>query len=156
MVNTNANLVSDLGLLLLRLTGLGMALAHGLGKIVALASGRGDGFIAGVESLGFPLPALFAWAAALAEFLGGLGVALGLGTRVAAAFAAFTMFVAAFLRHHALQHLLVVLGALDASEETVRSWGNPELALVYLLAFATLTLTGGGRFSLERRLRRRR
>ena len=152
----STNLLNDLALLLLRLTGLGMALAHGLGKVVSLATGQGDGFIAGVESLGFPLPALFAWAAALAEFLGGLCVALGLGTRVAAAFAAFTMFVAAFLRHHALQHLLVALGAMDASEETVRSWGNPEMALVYLCAFATLALTGGGRFSLERLLRRRR
>jgi putative oxidoreductase len=122
--------------------------------MMALASGRGDGFISGVESLGFPLPALFAWAAALAEFLGGLCVALGLGTRVAAAFAASTMFVAAFVRHHALQHLLVAVGVMNASEETLRSWGNPELALVYLLAFATLGLTGGKRFSLERLLRR--
>lgn len=149
-------LSNDLALLLLRLTGLGMALAHGYGKVAALAAGDGDRFIAGVESLGFPLPALFAWSAALAEFLGGLCVALGLGTRVAAAFAAFTMFVAAFMRHHALQHLLVALGAMEASEETVRSWGNPELALVYLLAFATLVLTGGGRFSLERVFRRNR
>jgi putative oxidoreductase len=156
MVKMNTTLSNDLALLLLRLTGLGMALAHGFGKVVSLASGRGDGFIAGVESLGFPLPALFAWAAALAEFVGGLCVALGLGTRVAAAFAASTMFVAAFLRHHAFQHLLVALGLMETSEETVRSWGNPELALVYLLAFTTLTLTGGGRFSLERVIRRHR
>jgi putative oxidoreductase len=140
----------DLALLLLRLSGLGLALAHGWGKVVALSTGRGEGFIAGVEALGFPLPALFAWAAALAELLGGLCVALGLGTRVAAAFAAVTMFVAAFLRHHALQHLLVTLGVMKASEETVRSWGNPELALVYFAVFAALVLTGGGRFSLER------
>ncbi len=143
-------LVNDVALLLLRLSGLGLALAHGYGKVMALSSGEGAGFIAGVESLGFPLPGLFAWAAALAEFLGGLCVALGVGTRVAAAFAASTMFVAAFLRHHALQHLLVALGAMKASDETVRSWGNPELALVYLLVFGALVLTGGGRFSLER------
>ena len=149
-------LLSDVALLLLRLSGLGMALAHGYGKVVSLAAGEGDGFIAGVASLGFPLPALFAWSAALAEFLGGLCVALGLGTRVAAASAAFTMLVAAFLRHHALQHLLVALGAMKASEETVRSWGNPELALVYLVVFAALALTGGGRFSLERLFRRGR
>ena len=147
---------SDLGLLLLRLTGLGLALAHGYGKVAALAAGEGDRFIAGVESLGFPLPGLFAWAAALAEFLGGLCVALGLGTRVAAAFAGFAMFVAAFLRHHALQHLLVAVGAMGASEETVRSWGNPELALLYLLVFGALVVTGGGRFSLDRLLPSRR
>ena len=147
---------SDLGLLLLRLTGLGLALAHGYGKVAALAAGEGGRFIAGVESLGFPLPGLFAWAAALAEFLGGLCVALGLGTRVAAAFAGFAMFVAAFLRHHALQHLLVAVGAMGASEETVRSWGNPELALLYLLVFGALVVTGGGRFSLDRLLPSRR
>jgi putative oxidoreductase len=148
--------LSDLGLLLLRLSGLGLALAHGYGKVVALAAGEGGRFIAGVESLGFPLPGLFAWAAALAEFLGGLCVALGLGTRVAAAFAGFAMFVAAFLRHHALQHLLVAVGAMRASEETVRSWGNPELALLYLLIFGTLVVTGGGRFCLDRLLPSRR
>lgn len=149
-------LLNDVALLLLRLSGLGMALAHGYGKVVALAAGEGGGFIAGVESLGFPLPGLFAWAAALAEFLGGLCVALGLGTRVAAASAGFAMFIAAFVRHHALQHVLVALGAMQASEETVRSWGNPELALVYLLAFGTLALTGGGRLALERVLPGRR
>jgi putative oxidoreductase len=149
-------LTSDLALLLLRLSGLGLALAHGYGKVVALSTGHGDRFVAGVESLGFPLPGLFAWAAALAELLGGLCVAIGLGTRLAAAFAAVTMFVAAFLRHHALQHLLVTLGVMKASEETVRSWGNPELALVYLIVMVALVLAGGGRFSLERALPGRR
>ena len=146
----NQTLLNDLALLLVRLSGLGMALAHGLGKVTALAAGEGDGFIAGVESLGFPLPGLFAWAAALAEFLGGLCVALGLGPRVAAASAGFTMFIAAFVRHHAHHHLLVAVGAMQVSKETARSWGNPELALLYLLVFATLVLTGGGRFSLDR------
>jgi putative oxidoreductase len=147
-------LMDDVALLLLRLSGLGLALAHGYGKVAALAAGHGDRFIAGVESLGFPLPGLFAWAAALAEFLGGLCVALGLGTRVAAGLAGFTMLVAAFLRHRAHLHLLVSVGAMRASEETVRSWGRPELALLYLLVFAALVLTGGGRFSLDRLLRR--
>ena len=150
----NKTLLDDVALVLLRLSGLGLALAHGYGKVLALAAGDGDRFIAGVESLGFPLPGLFAWAAALAEFLGGLCVALGLGTRVAAGFAGFAMFVAAFMRHKAHLHLLVAVGAMRASEDTVRSWGNPELALLYLLVFGTLALTGGGRFSLERVLRR--
>jgi putative oxidoreductase len=150
----NRTLLDDVALLLLRLSGLGLALAHGYGKVLALAAGDGDRFVAGVESLGFPLPGLFAWAAALAEFLGGLCVALGLGTRVAAGFAGFAMFVAAFVRHKAHLHLLVAVGAMRASEETLRSWGQPELALLYLLVFGTLAITGGGRFSLERVLRR--
>ena len=146
----NRTFLDDIALVLLRLSGLAMALAHGYGKVAALATGEGDRFIAGVESLGFPLPGLFAWAAALAEFLGGLCVALGLGTRVAAASAGFAMFVAAFVRHQAHQHLLVAVGVMQVSEETLGSWGNPELALLYLLVFATLVLTGGGRFSLDR------
>lgn len=149
-------LLNDLALVMLRLSGLGLALVHGYGKVVALSTGNGDRFIAGVGSLGFPLPGLFAWAAALAEFLGGLCVALGLGTRVAASFAGVTMFVAAFVRHHALQKFLVAVGAMKVSDETLRSWGNPEMALVYLLVFASLVLTGGGRFSLERVLPGRR
>jgi putative oxidoreductase len=152
----NRTLLTDLALLLLRLCGLGMALAHGYGKLAALAAGEGGRFIAGVEALGFPLPGLFAWAAALAEFLGGLCVALGLGTRIAAAFAGFTMFVAAFARHHAFQHLLVAVGALTVSEETARSWGSPEMALLYLVVFVALALTGGGRFSVDRLLPGRR
>ena len=31
-------------------------------------------------------------------------------------------------------------------------WGNPELALVYLLAFVTIALLGPGWFSLDARL----
>jgi putative oxidoreductase len=151
----NRERLNDVGLLLLRLCGLFLAVAHGWGKVSALAAGHADGFIAGVGDLGFPLPGLFAWAAALSEFAGGLCVALGLGTRVAAAFVAFTMAVAAFLRHHALAHLLVALGAMQVPEETQRSWGNPELALVFLLVFTTLVLAGGGRFALERIWRRR-
>jgi putative oxidoreductase len=145
----------DVALLVLRLVGLGMAFGHGWGKIVALSAGRGDGFIGAVAGLGFPAPGLFAWAAALAEFVGGLCVALGLGTRVASGFAAFTMLVAAFGRHQAHRHLLVTLGLDRASEETIKAWGNPELALVYLVVFLTITVMGPGRLALDQLIRKR-
>ena len=51
----------DLGLLILRLAGAGLALAHGWGKVVSLSAGQGERFIAGVAELGFPAPGLFAW-----------------------------------------------------------------------------------------------
>jgi putative oxidoreductase len=146
----------DVAVLILRLAGLGLALAHGWGKVAALAMGSGDRFVEGVASLGFPLPALFAWAAALAEFGGGLAVALGLGTRVAAGFAAFTMAVAAFGRHHAHELLLVKLGLAGATPDQLKAWGNPELALVYLALFLGVALLGGGRFSLDAGLGRKR
>jgi putative oxidoreductase len=146
----------DIALLLLRLAGLGLAIGHGWGKIAALATGGGDRFISGVESLGFPIPGLFAWAAAFAEFAGGLCVAFGLGSRIAASFGAVTMFVAAFLRHRFHQRLLVSLGLLSVPQDVVEKWGNAELALVYLLCLLPVVLLGGGRFSLDHLLFKRR
>ncbi len=148
-------MTKDVALLVLRLAGLGLALAHGWGKIAALASGEGGGFIEGVGSLGFPMPGLFAWAAGLAEFAGGLFVAFGLFTRVAASFAGFTMLVAGFLRHKFHLHLLVWLGLFQASEETIEGWRDPEKALVYVLIFVALILMGGGRLSLDRIVRKK-
>ena len=88
----------DIALLVLRLSGLALAVLHGWGKVVSLANGQGQRFVEGVAAMGFPAPALFAWAAALAEFGGGLLVFLGLASRLAAASAAFTMLVAAVAR----------------------------------------------------------
>jgi putative oxidoreductase len=147
----------DWALLLLRLAGLGLAFAHGWAKVGQLAFGDPARQIDGIARLGFPMPGFFAWCAALAECAGGLLVALGLFTRVAASLAAFTMFVAAFLRHKFHLHLLVALGLLSVPEATVDSWGNPEKALLYLLVMVALVLAGGGQLSLDHwhRMRRR-
>lgn len=144
---------NDLALVALRLSGLFLAVGHGWGKVSALATGNGARFIEGVAGLGFPLPGLFAWAAALGELAGGLLVFVGLGTRYAAALAGFTMFVAAFFRHKAHLHLLVNLGMTRASDGAVTGWGNPELALMYLLVMLSLVLTGGGGLALDRWVR---
>jgi putative oxidoreductase len=148
-------MTKDVALLILRLAGLGLAFAHGWGKISALASGEADGFIERVGQLGFPVPVVFAWAAGLAEFVGGLFVAFGLFTRVAASFAAITMLVAGFLRHKFHLHLLVWLGLFDASKESIESWRDPEKSLVYLLIMLALILMGAGRFSLDSIVRKK-
>ena len=145
----NPTLGKDLALLLLRLCGLGLAYAHGWAKVVALASGEGARLLSAVAALGFPMPVVFAWAAGLSEFAGGILVALGLGTRIAAPFAAFTMLVAAFLRHHAHEQVLHVLGIAPVSAETLEKWGNPERALIYLICLLAISLLGPGRFSLD-------
>jgi putative oxidoreductase len=139
---------ADLGLLVLRLTGLSLAVFHGWPKLLALQTGTSK-FPEAVAALGFPAPTVFAWLAALAEVAGGLGVALGLGTRLAAALAGFTMVVAAFAQHHAHEHLLVRLGLRTANPETVAAWGSPELALLYLAVLIGLALTGPGRLSID-------
>ena len=123
----------DLGLLWLRvLMGLGIAW-HGYGKIFG---GKIPGFAEGIAGMGFPFPEFFAWAAALSEFAGGLLVALGLFTRPAAGFVFVTMTVAAFVRH-------------SADPFSVK-----EMALAYWTMSGALILLGGGRFALERKLRR--
>ena len=108
----------NLGLLVLRvMAGAGIA-RHGYQKVF---EGQVQGLTA---AMGFPMPAVFAWAAALSEFLGGILVALGLLTRPAAFFVFATMSVAAFDRHRADPLAL------------------KELALAYWTMALALVLTG--------------
>lgn len=81
--------------------------------------------------MGFPAPVVFAWAAALSEFLGGFSLLLGLFTRPAAIFVACTMFSAAFIRH-----------AGDP-------FSNKEKALLYLLVAMAFFVLGSSRSSLD-------
>ncbi|MBI4388031.1 MAG: DoxX family protein [Candidatus Omnitrophica bacterium] len=120
----------DLGLLWLRiLMGVGIA-HHGFGKVFG---GNIEGFAQGVAKLGFPVPIVFAWLSALAEFAGGILVAIGFQTRIAALFVFINMSVAAFMQH-----------AADPLKVK-------ELALCYWVMAGTLILTGGGKFSFKRR-----
>lgn len=122
---------SDIGLLILRL-GCGMGIAyHGCQKVF---QGNMDRLIEGVSGMGFPLPVVFAWAAALAELAGGVAIALGLCTRVAAFFIFVTMTVAAFVAH----------GSDPFSEK--------ELALAYWVMAAALMGLGSGRFSIDAKI----
>jgi putative oxidoreductase len=144
----------DLGLFVLRLSGVALAVWHGFGKIAGLAGGE-SGFAQGVAELGFPQPGLFAWAAALAEGVGGCLIALGLLTRVSAGLAGVTMAIAAFGRHRLHEQLLSGIGIRPLSAEALEEMGNPEKALVYLLVFLALVLLGPGRWSLDHLIFRR-
>ena len=59
--------MTDAAILVLRLSGLGLALAHGWPKMERFLSGQAAPFVEGVAALGFPYPTIFAWAAALAR-----------------------------------------------------------------------------------------
>lgn len=126
--------MTDLALLVLRLTFGGGMVAHGLAK---LGPGMAE-FSRTVAELGFPLPHALAWAAALAEILGGFLLLVGLFTRYAAALPTAVMLVAIFRVH----------------------WGTPwpewEKAALYLAAVLALALAGPGRLSLDRLLFRDR
>lgn len=117
----------DVGLLLLRV-GVGglMLFGHGLKKALRyaeLSATFSDPLgIGSVHSLNLAI---------FAEVLCAAMVMVGLATRVAAINVAGTMAVAAFVVH-----------GNDP-------WPKPELAIVYLLPFLALALTGAGRFSLD-------
>ena len=124
--------LADVGLLLLRLfAGLALAFGHGINKLPP-----SEGFLRGVSNLGFPMPEVFGWAAGLAEFGGGLLLALGLMTRPASFFIGCTMAVAAFGRH-----------AADP-------FSGKEKALLFLAVAVLYLLAGAGRYSIDALLRR--
>ena len=119
----------QLGLLWLRVfTGAGIAYP-GYQKIFG---GMIPKLTEGVAAMGFPMPEVFAWAASLSEFAGGILLILGLATRFAAFFIFFTMSVAAFI-------------ALKSAPLE----GAKELALAFWTVSAALMMTGAGRFSLD-------
>jgi putative oxidoreductase len=121
---------TDLGLLVLRVWfGLVLAFGHGLSKVGALGA-----FSAKVAGMGVPAASVLAPAAALSEFVGGILFAIGLFSRVAAAFVLATMLTAAFFVH--------------AADPFIKK----EFALAYAVAALCVLIAGPGRFSLDQRL----
>lgn len=130
-ISANRNqILTDLGLVILRLFGgLAMAYQHGFGKLQKLSG----------ENIQFPDPLGIGTVPSLvlagsAEFFCALAVAIGLFTRIMSIPLAFTMAVAAFVVH-----------GPDPFE-------RKEMALLYLVIFTTLALTGPGRLSADHRL----
>ena len=119
--------LANAGLTLLRIfAGVALAFSHGISKLPP-----GEGLVQGTAKMGFPAPELFAWAAALAEFTGGIGLALGLFTRISSFFIAFTMLVA-----------IVGVHLRDP-------FGKQELAFLYLFIAVAFLLKGAGDWSID-------
>ena len=124
-------MAGEIGLLVLRVsTGLTLAFAHGMGKVPPQ-----EGFVGMVGEMGFPAPIVFAWLAGIAEFFGGILVALGLLTRPAALLATINMAVAFFIAH-----------ADDP-------FNVAELAMIFGCVMLSIMLIGSGRLSVDRMLR---
>ncbi len=117
----------DIGLLLLRVVvGLLMLTQHGWGKLLSYGE-RSDTW---ADPIGLGGPVSMALAV-FAEVICSALVVLGLGTRMAAIPVVITMAVAAGIVH----------------------WDDPfgkkEFALLFLMPFLTLVLTGAGRYSVD-------
>jgi putative oxidoreductase len=114
-----------------------VGIVHGWPKLKDLSS-----FIANVDRLGIPLPEVFATAAALSEFLGGIALILGFYGRYAAFFFACTMAVAVFRVHWANGFLASAKGY--------------EYPLTLLVASISLMLSGSGPLSVDYLLGRKK
>ncbi len=126
--------ISNLWLLLLRLSVAGFMLSHGYPKLTRL-------FETGEIKFGDPIgigPAASLVLAVFAEFLCSILIGLGLFTRLATIPLIITMLVAALISHGA------------------DPFGKKELALVYLLIYLTLLVFGGGKYSADKLISGRR
>jgi uncharacterized membrane protein YphA (DoxX/SURF4 family) len=126
----------DIGLLILRSSGLFLLVTFGCQKLFGLAqiihagaslSSAGLGPL--IRDAGFPAPALAAVYVTLSESILAVLIALGLFTRLSTACAALSMAGAFYF-------------SLRVGEEPLR-------AALYLLIFGVLALTGPGKFSID-------
>lgn len=108
-------------------------LTHGFPKLMKLMSGAEIQFL---DPFGFGMTATFVLAM-LAEFVGGILVIVGYGTRLAVIPLMITMLSAAFLAH-------------GDDPFSVK-----EKPLLFFLCFALLFVLGSGRYSLDRLFDRR-
>jgi len=127
----------ELGLLVMRLAVGGTVAAHGAQKLLSpRRGGLGIDATAGfLDALGFRPPRAHAWVVGVAELAGGLGLAVGLLTPLAAA-AVIGVMVAA-------------IGAAHLSNGFFSQSGGLEYPLVLGSGATALALTGPGRWSLD-------
>lgn len=128
----------DAGLALLRVGVGGVFVVHGLQKLFGFGIPGLSGFLG---QLGIPFPTLGALAVTAAELLGGLALAAGLFTRLAALPLAFSMLVAGLTVH--------LKGGFFVPD-------GVEYVLTLFIASVAISLTGAGAWSVDRVIEARR
>jgi putative oxidoreductase len=141
------DLLISAGLLILRLGVGGYLLTHGWGKLQMILAGGFDRF-ADPIGLGSGLSLVLV---VIAEFVAALLVMFGFATRFAAATVVISMAVAAFVVHGG-DPWTMGEGARLFRAGASRTWGSKEPALLYLIPFLALILTGPGKLSLDGQL----
>lgn len=132
---TSLNLPSiDVALFILRVGAAALILTHGIPKLLMLFGG-GEIQFADPIGLGMEISLTLS---VFAEFICAILLGLGLGTRLAAIPLIINMSVAFFIFH-----------AQDPFKAK-------ELALIYLLIFVTLLITGSGKYALDHYLLKRK
>jgi len=127
---------ADLGLLALRAGPAAVFVAHGF---VKLFGGHHDRTVALFMTVNIPAPEAMAWVIGILELVGGLALAVGLGTRLVAALLAVEM--------------AVVIARVRWPQGFL---GAAEFEVILLLACLALFGTGSGRISLDAGLSLRR
>ncbi|WP_103664186.1 DoxX family protein [Gracilimonas amylolytica] len=119
----------NLSILLLRIGAGGILFTHGLPKLMKVFSG--DFSFADPIGLG---PEISLILAAFAEGICSLFVVLGFGTRLSSLVIAINMAVAFFIQHSG------------------DPFGQKELALIFLMMFVITFFTGGGKYSVDKKI----
>src|ERR1017187_59386 len=118
--------------------------AHGAQKMLGWFGGYGFTGTMGFFTGAMHIPAPFAVLAIAAEFFGGIGLLLGLFTRVAAFGIAVNMLVAVVMVHSQF--------GLFANWSGTQKGEGIEYHLLVLAITAFLMIKGGGAFSADRKL----
>jgi putative oxidoreductase len=130
-MNFNQEKLTNMGIALLRITVGVIFLAHGLQKLFSYGI---EGVAGGFAQMGIPLPYASAVLVSGVEFVGGLALVLGLGTRLLALPLAINM-LGAILMVHSKGGFFAPAGI--------------EFPLALFAANAALVLTGSGAFALD-------
>ncbi len=142
-------MASDVGLLVLRLVLGAVFIGHGAQKLFGAFGGSGmERFIDYLGGIGVPVPTLSGWLAAIAEFGGGILVAIGLFPRIASFALAGTMAVAILKVHLHNGFFMNHMNTPDKGH-------GMEFSLALLAMALAVAFVGAGGISVEKALQSR-